>query len=127
MSGAGVLSRIQGRKPISLFIICLCQVAAMALWFAGTAVVPQLAREYALGGTMEALYTSAVQAGFVVGSLASALLTLADRLDPRRFFMLAAFAAAAANAALLVVDPASETAVALRFLTGVAMAGIYPV
>ncbi|MFQ5346491.1 MAG: MFS transporter [Rhodothalassiaceae bacterium] len=111
----------------SIAIICLCQVAAIALWFAGTAVVPQLAAEHALGGTMEALYTSAVQAGFVVGSLASAGLMLADRLDPRRFFMLAALWAAAANAALLVVDPASAAAVALRFLTGLAMAGIYPV
>ena len=119
----------QGRtaKPFSLTVICLCQVAAMALWFSGTAVVPALAADYGLSGFFQSLYTSGVQAGFVIGSLASALLTLADRLDPRRFFMAAAFAAAAANAAILLIDPASPGAIALRFLTGVAMAGIYPV
>ncbi len=122
-----VNARLRASKPISLAVLCFCQVAAMALWFSGTAVVPRLAAAYGLSGFFAALYTSGVQAGFVLGSLASALLTLADRLDPRRFFMLAALLAATANAAILLIDPVSPAAIGLRFLTGVAMAGIYPV
>ena len=68
-----------------------------------------------------------MQAGFVIGCLASALLGLADRLDPRRLFAASACVGALANALLLVVDPASLAAPALRVVTGICMAGIYPV
>jgi MFS family permease len=68
-----------------------------------------------------------VQAGFVVGCLASATLGLVDRVDPRRLFALAALVGALANALLLVVDPASWPGPLLRFVTGACMAGVYPV
>jgi MFS family permease len=68
-----------------------------------------------------------VQAGFVLGCLASAILGLADRVDPRRLFAAAAGVGAAANALLLVVDPASPLAPLLRVVTGACMAGVYPV
>ena len=110
----------------SIAIIALCEVAAMALWFSASAIVPALTAEIALDPLTASLFTSAVQAGFVVGTLASAALGLADRLDPRAFFMWSALVAAAANA-LILVDPASPAVVALRFVTGMCMAGIYPV
>jgi MFS family permease len=118
---------IAGSKRASLGVLALCQVAAMALWFSASAVVPVLAAEYRLTGFAQSLFTSGVQAGFVLGSLGSALLGLADRLDPRRFFMAAALVAAAANAAILLVGPTSDWTVAARVLTGACMAGIYPV
>jgi MFS family permease len=65
--------------------------------------------------------------GFVAGTLSSAILGLADRLPPRRFFMVSAFLGAAANLAVLAFEPTSAIVVLLRFLTGVTMAGIYPV
>jgi MFS family permease len=68
-----------------------------------------------------------VQLGFVVGTLVSALLGLADRLDPRRLFMGSALVAAAVNASILLFDPDTAPVIALRFATGVCMAGIYPV
>ena len=68
-----------------------------------------------------------MQAGFVIGCLVSAFLGLADRLDPRRFFAASAAIGAGANALLLVVDPASAVAPLLRVVTGVCMAGVYPV
>ncbi len=111
----------------SIAIIGLCQVAAMALWFSATAIVPALKAEGRLDSTTASLFTSAVQFGFVVGTLTSAAFVLADRLDPRRFFMWSAATAAAANAAILLLDPASGAAIGLRFVTGVCMAGIYPV
>jgi MFS family permease len=116
-----------GSKWTSLTILCLAEVAVMALWFSATAIVPSLSAEYQLDGFTKSLFTSAVQAGFVAGSLTSAVLGLADRIDPRRFFMASALIAAAANAALLAIEPTSLWVVGLRFTTGVCMAGVYPV
>jgi MFS family permease len=107
--------------------LIVAQVLALAPWFSGSAVLPALRAEVAMSDFQATALTSAVQVGFVIGALASAVLGLADRLDPRRFFMAAAVAAALGNAALLVVDPAGPAALLMRLLTGAAMAGIYPV
>ena len=99
----------------------------MALWFSASAVVPALAAEFHLSRFMQAALTSAVQVGFVIGCLASAVFGLPDRVDPRRLFATCAVIAAVANALLLVIDPASLGAPLLRGVTGVCMAGVYPV
>jgi len=114
-------------KRASISIIAFCQVMAMALWFSASAVVPALTAEFHLSAFSQAALTSGVQAGFVIGCLASAVFGLADRLDPRRFFAVATLIGAAANLLLLAVDPASLAAIALRVVTGICMAGIYPV
>ena len=46
--------------------------------------------EVELSPVLASLFTSAVQAGFVIGTLASAVLGLADRYDPRYVFALSA-------------------------------------
>jgi hypothetical protein len=73
-------------KVASVSIIAICQVAAMALWFSASAIVPALVAEYGLSGFAQAALTSGVQAGFVLGCLVSAFLGLPDRVDPRRLF-----------------------------------------
>jgi MFS family permease len=110
-----------------ILLICVCQVLVMTLWFATTAVVPSLQRESELTPFRVSLLTSSVQVGFVTGTLISALLGLADRLDLRRFFMTAAGIAAFANLLILAMDPGSLGIPALRFVTGICMAGVYPV
>lgn len=114
-------------KRASIAILAICQVMAMALWFSASAVVPQLIAQYRISGFMQSALTSGVQLGFVAGGLLSALLGLADRLDPRRFLAASAAFGAAANALLLLVDPSSWAMPAIRFATGMAMAGVYPV
>ena len=114
-------------KRVSIAIIAVCQVAALALWFSASAVIPALVAEYRLSSFMQATLTSGVQAGFVLGCIASALLGLADRLDPRRLLSACAGVGAVANALLLIVDPRSIAMPALRIVTGIAMAGVYPV
>ena len=114
-------------KLASVTIIAVCQVAALALWFSASAVVPALVREYSLSGFAQAALTGGVQAGFVAGCLVSAILGLPDRVDPRHLFAWCAVAGSAANALLLAVDPASAAMPLLRFVTGVALAGVYPV
>jgi len=114
-------------KARSLLILALCEVAALALWFSATAVVPELRAEFGLSPARASLFTSCVQAGFVVGTIISALLILPDRIDPRRLFMTSALIAAFANGAIVLLPPSSDWVLVLRFVTGACMAGIYPV
>ena len=115
-------------KPANLLLITLAQVLALSLWFSGTAAGPGLLREAAapLPG-FQSWLTSAVQAGFVLGTLTSATLSLPDRFDPRRVFALATLAGSTANLAILVLPPGGIGILACRFLTGMALAGVYPV
>src|SRR5206468_12587923 len=69
--------------------------------------------------------TTIVQAGFVCGTAAAALLNLADVLPSRALFAAAALLGAGANAALLFVT-GYRPALACRFLTGLFLAGLYP-
>lgn len=114
-------------KWASLTLLSLCEVAAMSLWFSASAIVPSLSADYALSSFTQSLFTSAVQVGFVVGSLISAVLGLADRVDSRRFFMVAGLVAAIANAGILIVAIEGPAVPLLRFITGLCMAGLYPV
>ncbi len=114
-------------KAGSIGLIVFSQAAAMTLWFSATAAASALVAAGELAGQRAGLLTGAVQIGFVAGTLASALSGLADRVDPRRLFATCALVGAAANAALLVTGFDSPVTVALRFLTGIVLAGIYPV
>ncbi|HYG86022.1 MAG TPA: MFS transporter [Azospirillum sp.] len=129
MSDAALGTRVvDGHAKRRLVVaLAVAQVLALSLWFSGTAVVPVLRAEAGLDDFQAAAFTSAVQIGFVAGTLASAVLGLADRLDPRRFFMTSTLAAGAMNVGLLLVDLAGPAALVLRFTTGICMAGIYPV
>lgn len=111
----------------SIAILAVCEVAALGLWFSASAVVPSILAEYPLSGTQVSLFTSAVQAGFVFGTLVSAVFGLADRWDSRRFFMGSTLVAAAANLSILSVEPGAAWVFVARFLTGMCMAGVYPV
>ena len=114
-------------KWFSVTILAICEVSALALWFSATAVVPVLRQEYDLSSLQASLFTSSVQAGFVTGALLSALTNLSDRVDPRRLFMISTLVASSGTALMLVIEPISPAVPVLRFVTGLCMAGIYPV
>jgi MFS family permease len=97
----------------------------MGEWFTATAVGPALQLRWGLGDAQLSLLTTLVQLGFVAGTLFAAVLNLADVLPIRAYFAGASLIAAVANASLLVVDGFVAGAV-LRFLTGFALAGVYP-
>ncbi|MFM0553368.1 MFS transporter [Paraburkholderia sediminicola] len=120
-------SRAMAGKTRSLVILLLCQVGAMSVWFSSSAVVAIVRQAESLSALQATLLTSAVQAGFVAGTVTSALLSLADRYDPRRLFMGSALTAGVATACLVFLAPASPLAILLRLLTGICMAGVYPV
>ena len=125
--GANPLAAPGTGKALSLALILAAQVAAMSVWFSSSAAIAGIKQHYTIGASQEALLTTAVQIGFVAGTIVSALLSLADRFDPRRLFALCAAIAAVATACLIFLPPTSGTVILLRFLTGVCMAGVYPV
>jgi MFS family permease len=115
-------------KPQSasqLVWIALAELLGMSLWFAATAVAPALAGEFTLGEDAIAWLTMAVQLGFVVGTLASALINLPDIVAPRRVFAGGCVAGAIFTISALAA-PSAATLIAGRFFTGVALACVYP-
>jgi MFS family permease len=109
----------------ALALLAVATVLAMSTWFSASAVVPQLRVRWDLGDSAAAWLTIAVQVGFVLGAVTSALLTLADRVRPVVVLFAGALLAAAANLGLLAVDGATG-AITLRVVTGAALAGVYP-
>ncbi len=114
-------------KAASLAILLACEVGAMTVWFSSASVVATVQQTQAVSAQEAALLTSALQAGFVLGTLISALLSLPDRYDPRRLFMMTALTASIATALLAFLPPTGPAVYALRLLTGMCMAGVYPV
>ncbi len=108
-------------------IIVFAQFAGTSLWFASNAVMPELSLAFDLGEGAVSDLTSAVQFGFIGGTLVFAIFNLADRFSPSLLFLLSALLGAICNA-LLVWFPAGLTGLVLyRFCTGFFLAGIYPV
>jgi MFS family permease len=111
---------------VQLALLSLSQLLALTLWFSATAVLPSLQRAWGLSPTGSAWLTAAVQVGFVVGALGSALTNLPDVLPPRRMMALSAFGGAVANLVLATSVTSIGPALGLRFLTGMFLAGVYP-
>ena len=111
----------------TLILLAIAELLGMSVWFSASAVVPALAREWALGDAGRAWLTMSVQIGFVAGALGSALLNLADRIPSPRLFTASALLAASATAAIPFVAQGLALALPFRFLTGVFLAGVYPV
>jgi MFS family permease len=105
--------------------VAAAQFLGMTLWFSATAAAPRIAADLDLGGVQVAWLTIAVQAGFVAGTLVSAMLNLADVFNARRLFAVGCALGAVANASVTQVT-GSATIIALRFATGVALACVYP-
>src|SRR5688572_23166110 len=108
-----------------LALVAVAQFLGMTLWFSATAAAPRISGELGLTSVQAAWLTIAVQGGFVVGTLMSALLNLADVFNARRLFAAGCLIGAAANASIAVAGDAT-TIIALRFVTGAALACVYP-
>lgn len=108
-------------------IIVLAQFMCTSLWFAGNAVVAQVTVEYQLAGGGIGAITSAVQLGFIAGTLTYALLTIPDRFHPSKVFFVSAVLGAMANSLITLDSLTYASVLSLRFLTGFFLAGIYPV
>lgn len=108
-----------------LAVVSLAEVLGMSVWFSASAMAPQLGQLWNLDPGRVSWLTGAVQLGFVAGTAMAAILNLADLIPSRWYFAASAATAAAANAGVLLCD-GFEAALALRFATGFALAGVYP-
>ena len=66
-----------------------------------------------------------VQGGFVVGTLLAAFINIADLVEGRHLACAGAVGGALANVAVPAA-PGAWPAIGLRFLTGLALAAVYP-
>jgi MFS family permease len=110
----------------SLILISLAELLGMSLWFSGSAVIPALRSEWQLSDSTAGWLTIAVQLGFVAGTLLSAFLNLADVIRARTLFAVTAICGGLANASFATIARGPGDAIALRFLTGICLAGVYP-
>lgn len=107
--------------------IVLAQFCCTSLWFASNAVIQDLVANFALGTDAIGNLTSAIQFGFISGTLLFAIMTITDRFPPSRVFFICALLGALGNTALLWPNNTLATLFVFRYLTGFFLAGIYPV
>ena len=108
-------------------VIVLSQFLCTTLWFVGNAVMPEVIEAFGFDQLFFAHQTSAVQFGFISGTLIFAVLTIADRFSPSRVFFYCAMAGAIMNLGILSSSNGFASILILRYLTGFFLAGIYPV
>src|ERR1043165_6680069 len=84
-----------------LALLSAAELLGMSLWFAASAVAPQLSALWNLTPAQTGWLTTIVQLGFVAGTAITAALNLADIVPSRNLFALSALAVAFVNAALL--------------------------
>ena len=118
--------RAAGKKWI-LPVIVISQFFCTSLWFAGNAILPDLIKNLELSANVLANLTSAVQFGFITGTLSFALFTIADRFSPSRVFFASAVIAALFNLVMGVPGISFSGLLVSRFFTGFFLAGIYPI
>lgn len=109
------------------FIIILSQFCGTSLWFAGNAVLPQLQSFYGWQANAIGYLTSAVQLGFIIGTLLFALSGITDKISPSKVFFFCSLIAASSNALVLVDSSSFALVLVSRAFTGFFLAGIYPV
>lgn len=116
------------RKATSILpVIVIAQFCCTSLWFAGNSVIDDLVLELGLPISALGDLTSAVQFGFIIGTLIFALFTIADRFSPSKVFLISALLGALFNLAVIWEGNSLISLLSLRFLTGFFLAGIYPV
>jgi MFS family permease len=114
-------------KRQALSLLALTELLGMSVWFSASAVVAALAAAWGLAASGQAWLTMSVQLGFVAGALGSAVLNLADRISGRWLFAASSLLAGGATLLIPVLNAGLAATVVLRFLTGVFLAGVYPV
>ena len=107
--------------------LALAQFAGTSPWFAVNAVMPDLQRDLGWPAAAVGTLTSALQGGFIAGTLVFALLALADRVAPRRLFLVCSLLSAASSLAGWALVRDFGALAVCRFATGFCLAGIYPV
>lgn len=111
---------------LAVALIVLAELFGTSLWFTGNAAVKELELLWTLSPAAAAWLLNATQLGFIVGTLTLAATALADRFPAHRVFFVSAVVGAAANLGFAYLSDGFASALAFRFVTGLALAGVYP-
>jgi len=107
--------------------IVIAQFFCTSVWFAGNAIMGDIAKQLHLEPAYLAHLTSAVQLGFIAGTLIFAVFSIADRFSPVKVFCCCAMIAAVLNLGASLDSIDVTMLIICRFATGFFLAGIYPV
>jgi MFS family permease len=99
-----------------LVLIIVSQFLSGSIWFAANVAYQG-----------QGFLLSAVQLGFILGTLLFAFFNISDRFSPAAVFCCCSMAGAALNAAGVFWGDQSTLLLLLRFGCGISLAGIYPV
>lgn len=107
-------------------VVVLAQLLGTSLWFSANAAAADLRGIWDLGDADLGRLTIAVQSGFALGTVLAAVTSLADRYRASRIFAVACVVGAASNAGFALAADGPGAGAAWRFVTGLSLAGIYP-
>ncbi len=108
-------------------VIVIAQFCCTSLWFAGNSVINSLIIDFQLDDKALGHLISAVQLGFIIGTLSFAILTIGDRFSPSKVFFTCAILAGLFNLGIILDSNSYTSILILRFFAGFFLAGIYPI
>jgi predicted MFS family arabinose efflux permease len=108
-------------------VIVFSQFAVTSIWFAGNAIVGDLQSAMNVGIEDTGIVTSAIQLGFISGTLIFALLSISDRYSARKLFFICSVLGSVSNLLIYFIAYDLFSLLVLRFITGFFLTGIYPV
>jgi len=107
-------------------VISLAQLFGTSLWFSANGSADQITRAWHASAVDIGWLTSAVQAGFILGTLLMSVNANADRFRPGTVFVWSALLGALFNAMFALCATGIVSGAICRFLVGICLAGIYP-
>ncbi len=113
-------------ERFAVALIVVGELFGTSLWFSANAAADDLVRAWSLTNAQIGHLTSAVQLGFIAGTLSFSLSGLADRFPASRIVAACGVLGAATNAGFALAADGLASGLAWRFATGIALAGIYP-
>jgi len=110
-----------------LFFIITAQFFSTSVWFASSAILPEIANNFSNPKNLISSIPTATQFGFILGTLVFAIFAIVDRFSPSRVFFFSAFLASIFNLTLIIQEQDFIFLIAGRFMVGFFLAGVYPV
>lgn len=115
------MARLQGRSLVG--VVCLAQMLAQIGAFSWPALLPTLAPAWGLTNSAAGWVTGVFYLAYVFA--VPVLVTLTDRVDPRRIYLLGVACTVASHALFAAFAEGFWSALALRALAGIGWAGTY--
>lgn len=115
---------VDGIGPVAT--IAIAQLFGTALWFSANSTADDLMRVWQASAADIGWLTSAVQLGFILGTLGISLSGAADRFRASAIFVCSAIAGALFNLCFAWLSQGLFSGALFRFGVGMCLAGIYP-